>query len=75
MAAVPEQKTILASAILHGDHIRVGTEDYPYINGRAAATHELVAEAVELALRLGRNIASAEETRMLLDGTMSGDQL
>jgi 3-keto-5-aminohexanoate cleavage enzyme len=71
----PEQKTILAAAILNGDHIRVGTEDYPYINGKVAATHELVAEAAELAHRLGRSIASAEETRALLDiGTSGGQQ-
>jgi 3-keto-5-aminohexanoate cleavage enzyme len=70
----PEQKSILAAAILNGDHIRVGTEDYPYLNGSIAATHELVAEVVELARRLGREIASAEETRMLLDITTSGGQ-
>ena len=62
----PEQKTILAAAILNGDHIRVGTEDYPYLNGRVAATHELVAEAVELAQRLGRTIATPAEMRALL---------
>ncbi len=62
----PEQKTILAAAILNGDHIRVGTEDYPYIDGMVATTHELVAEAVELARRLGRRIASAEEARVML---------
>ena len=70
----PEQKTILAAAILNGDHIRVGTEDYPYLNGRIAATHELVAETVELARHLGRDIASAQETRMLLDIATSGGQ-
>ena len=62
----PEQKTILAAAMLQGDHVRVGTEDYPYSEGRVAATHELVAEAVELARRLGRRIASAEETRKII---------
>jgi 3-keto-5-aminohexanoate cleavage enzyme len=62
----PEQKIILAAAILHGDHVRVGTEDYPYINGQVAATHELVAEVVDLAHKLGREIASAEETRKAL---------
>ncbi len=62
----PEQKTILAAAILNGDHVRVGTEDYPYIDGKVAATHELVAEVVDLARHLGREIASAEETGKLL---------
>ena len=70
----PEQKTILAAAILNGDHIRVGTEDYPYINGKVVATHELVAKAVELAHRLDRNIASADETRALLGIALSGGQ-
>jgi len=68
----PEQKTILAAAIVNGDHIRIGTEDYPYIEGRVAATHELVAEAVELARRLGREIASPRETRQLLAITDRG---
>ena len=70
----PEQKTILAAAILNGDHIRVGTEDYPYISGKVVATHELVADAVQLAHRLNRSIASAEDTRTLLDIATSGDQ-
>jgi 3-keto-5-aminohexanoate cleavage enzyme len=62
----PAQKTILAAAILQGDHVRVGTEDYPYREGKVAATHELVAEAVELARQLGRSIASPEETRRII---------
>ncbi|GAC1348298.1 MAG: 3-keto-5-aminohexanoate cleavage protein [Ktedonobacteraceae bacterium] len=61
-----EQKTILAAAILNGDHVRVGTEDYPYIDGKIATTHELVAEVVELARRLGREIATTEEARNML---------
>ena len=63
----PEQKTILAAAILNGDHVRVGTEDYPYLNGRVAATYELVAEIAELAARLGREIATPAETRAILE--------
>jgi 3-keto-5-aminohexanoate cleavage enzyme len=62
----PEQKTILAAAILNGDHVRVGTEDYPYIDGKVAATHELVTQVVELARHLGRQIATAGETRNML---------
>ena len=62
----PQQKKILAAAILNGDHVRVGTEDYPYIDGKVAATHELVAEVVDLAQHLGREIASAEEARKIL---------
>jgi 3-keto-5-aminohexanoate cleavage enzyme len=63
----PEQKTILAAAILQGDHVRVGTEDYPYLtNGKVAAAHELVAEVVELAQHLGRAIATPAEARKII---------
>jgi 3-keto-5-aminohexanoate cleavage enzyme len=62
----PEQKTILAAAILNGDHVRVGTEDYPYLNGRVSATHEMVKEIAELAERLGRKVAKPAEARAIL---------
>lgn len=62
----PAQRTLLAAAIAAGDHIRVGTEDYPFgRDGQPAATHQLVAEAAELAAALGRPLASAEEARRL----------
>jgi len=61
------QIDILAAAILLGDHIRVGTEDYPFgRSGRLAATHELVAEAVQLAAALGRPIATPDQARQLM---------
>jgi 3-keto-5-aminohexanoate cleavage enzyme len=62
----PEQKTILAAAIAQGDHVRVGTEDYPYLDGRVAMTHELVTDVVELARCLDRPIATPEEARTIL---------
>ena len=62
-----EQKTILTTAILTGDHVRVGTEDYPYLNGRIASTYELVAEITELARHLGRQIATPTEARVMLE--------
>ena len=62
----PEQKNILTAAILNGDHIRVGTEDYPYIQETIAATHELVAEAADLAHQFRRAIATPEEARSIL---------
>ena len=62
----PAQKTILAAAILQGDHVRVGTEDYPYREGKIAETHELVAETALLARQLGRSIASTDETRRII---------
>jgi 3-keto-5-aminohexanoate cleavage enzyme len=62
-----EQREVLTTAILMGDHIRVGTEDYPFNrNGNVASTHELVAEAAEIALALGRPLATAEEARKLI---------
>lgn len=72
----PEQIQILAAAIVNGDHIRVGTEDYPYVirptsdgrwqPGEIAPTAELVAEAVQLARQVGRAIATPAEARALL---------
>ena len=62
----PEQKIIASAAMLHGDHVRVGTEDYPYLQGRSAPTHELVAEAVQLARQLGRKIATPQQARNIL---------
>lgn len=65
----PEQKTILDVALLSGDHVRVGTEDYPYLKNskrRVAATHELVAEIAKQARRMGRKIATPDETRAIL---------
>ena len=39
----PEQIGIAAAAIVQGDHVRVGTEDYPFDRaGSLAETHELV---------------------------------
>jgi 3-keto-5-aminohexanoate cleavage enzyme len=61
------QIDIITMAILHGDHIRVGTEDYPYCRaGQIAATHELVAEAVHIAQALGRPIASPSQARQIM---------
>jgi 3-keto-5-aminohexanoate cleavage enzyme len=62
----PAQRQLLAAAIAAGDHIRVGTEDYPFArDGRPAPTHTLVSEAVELADALGRPLASVPEARRL----------
>lgn len=62
----PSQRTLLAAAISHGDHVRVGTEDYPFnLAGELAPTHELVAEVAELARQLGRPLATADEARRI----------
>ena len=61
-----EQVALLTAAIVTGDHVRVGTEDYPFNRkGGIAATCELVSEIVEIALSVGRPIASVEEARKI----------
>ena len=63
----PEQMRILAAAITHGDHVRVGTEDNPYDrHGSRAETHELVAEVAALASAVGRPVATPDEAREIV---------
>jgi 3-keto-5-aminohexanoate cleavage enzyme len=60
------QIDIVSAAINAGDHVRVGTEDYPRgRDGRIATTHELVAEVAELATALGRELATPEQARSI----------
>ena len=55
---------ILTAAILMGDHVRVGTEDYPFLkDGRPGKTHEIVQEVADLAKALGRPLATIEEAK------------
>jgi 3-keto-5-aminohexanoate cleavage enzyme len=59
-----EQMDILAAAIIHGDNVRVGTEDWPYLqNGKIAATHELVKEIADISRSLGREVATPAQAR------------
>jgi 3-keto-5-aminohexanoate cleavage enzyme len=63
----PAQMDVISAAIRAGDNVRVGTEDYPLNrNGQRAATHELVAEIVDLAAHLGRPLASRSAAGELL---------
>ena len=63
----PEQVRLLATAIVEGDHVRVGTEDYPFDPaGDAVATHVLVAEVVRLAEAIGRPVATPAEAREII---------
>jgi len=63
----PAQRDIIAAAIASGDHVRVGTEDYPSDrNGHVAMTHVLVSEAREMAEAMGRPVASPAEARQML---------
>lgn len=63
----PEQIKIVTTAILEGDHVRVGIEDYPFNRaGEVAPTHELVAEVVRIAEAVGRPVASPAEARQII---------
>ena len=62
-----DQIKILTAAILQGDHVRVGTEDYPYTkSGKEAKTHELVDEIASISRSLGRPVASVKQARKIL---------
>jgi 3-keto-5-aminohexanoate cleavage enzyme len=61
------QRDILAAAIINGDHVRVGTEDYPYDHsGKLVTTHELVRETAEMARALGRPLATVRQARKMI---------
>ena len=63
----PEQVRLLAAAIVEGDHVRVGTEDYPFNHaGDPVPTHELVTEVVQMAEALGRPVATPEQARQIV---------
>jgi 3-keto-5-aminohexanoate cleavage enzyme len=69
----PEQVGILAAAIVEGDHVRVGTEDYPFNHaGDLAPTYELVAEVVRMAEAIGRPVATPEQAREIVGLATSG---
>lgn len=60
----PGQFRLLVNALTTGDHVRVGTEDYPFDRyGNPAATHELVAQIANVAQSIGRPIATPEQAR------------
>ncbi len=61
------QIEIVTAAILNGDHVRVGTEDYPFDRSRKpAACHALVAETAAIARSLGRAIATPAQARKMI---------
>jgi 3-keto-5-aminohexanoate cleavage enzyme len=61
------QIEIATAAIVQGDHVRVGTEDYPFNrSGQVASTSELVGEAADIAKAVARPVATAKEARGLL---------
>ena len=61
------QRDILTAAIINGDHVRVGTEDYPFNhNGKLVTTHELVQETAEMAHAFGRPLATVRQARKMI---------
>jgi 3-keto-5-aminohexanoate cleavage enzyme len=62
-----QQREIIAAAILNGDHVRVGTEDYPFNhNGELVSTADLVKQTAEIARSLGRPLATVKQTRVMI---------
>jgi len=61
-----EQEKIITAAILMGDHVRVGTEDYPYIGKKEATTEELVSWVSDISKALGRKVATPDEARRII---------
>jgi 3-keto-5-aminohexanoate cleavage enzyme len=68
----PEQIEILSAAVAKGDHVRVGTEDYPFAGGEIVPTHELVASAAAAARSAGRPVATPAVARKII-GMGEGD--
>jgi 3-keto-5-aminohexanoate cleavage enzyme len=62
----PEQLAIAATAIALGDHVRVGTEDFPYSHsGQPVATHELVREMATIAAAMGRPLSTPQHAKQV----------
>jgi 3-keto-5-aminohexanoate cleavage enzyme len=59
-----EQFRLLVAAITLGDHVRAGTEDFPFDrHGNPATTHELVEQIAAVAHAVGRPVASPDQAR------------
>ena len=63
-----EQPKIISAAITNGDHVRIGTEDYPFLKvGEPKEPWELVAWTKDLANLYGREVSTVSETRKTLN--------
>ncbi|MFA5889788.1 MAG: 3-keto-5-aminohexanoate cleavage protein [Actinomycetota bacterium] len=61
------QRQVHTAAIQQGDHIRIGTEDWPFDRkGERATASKLVAEAAQLSEFLGRPVATVAQARAIL---------
>ena len=63
-----DQLPVTTMAMLFGGHVKVGFEDNIYVSKGVLARNNahLVEVAVDLAVRLGREIATPEEARQIL---------
>lgn len=62
-----EQMDILTAAIMNGDNVRVGTEDYPFNRqGKLCECYELVKEIADISRSLGREVATPAQAREIL---------
>jgi 3-keto-5-aminohexanoate cleavage enzyme len=68
VSAMGEQQfRLLVAAITLGDHVRVGTEDFPFDrHGNVVPTHQLVEQIADVARAVGRPIASPAQARQLV---------
>jgi len=60
------QADVLTAAITGGDHVRVGTEDNPFIGEKPATTPELVKWISGVSRAIGRPVASVDEAAELI---------
>jgi 3-keto-5-aminohexanoate cleavage enzyme len=64
----PKQNLILPLAIAAGYHMRIGTEDYPFIKKGILAKDnaELVRKVVNISIGMGREVAVPAEARKMI---------
>jgi len=63
-----EQTKIAMLALTHGGNIRVGTEDYPFIENNVPAKNnaEIVEKFVSISKYVGREVADPTEARKII---------
>jgi 3-keto-5-aminohexanoate cleavage enzyme len=70
ISVMGEEQTLIATlAIASGGNVRVGTEDWPYLapGKKAKNNAEIVARIVRLANEMGREVATPDEARRMLN--------
>ena len=54
-------------AVMHGGHVRVGTEDEPYLHpGELGDNADHVARITRIAGEMGREIANVDEAKQMI---------